>query len=309
MDWFWFALAAPALFALSSQMDKFLMHHKTTEHTNVIARLTLYSSFIGVLFLPLLLVFGVEPFAGISLFQIGVMIFSGMLGMLYLWLYFFALEKADVSVVSPIFQLVPAFELVLAYLFLHEALTLKQLVGFSIILCGALIITLNTEELKQRKFRIHKRVIGFMVLSSLCYALTAVIYKWVVVDSVFLNVLFWEYCGAILFGGLFVLFGTVYRREALSILRSRNYHLLSFNVLNEFITIGATLSMRYAFIFAPIALVSVVSSVQPVFTLVFGALFTWFAPQIIRETVSWQHVTQKAIAIGIMIFGTIVIYL
>lgn len=48
MHWFWFALAAPALFALSNQIDKFLLHHKVEKDTHSVARLIIYSSFIGV---------------------------------------------------------------------------------------------------------------------------------------------------------------------------------------------------------------------------------------------------------------------
>ena len=195
MHWFWFALAAPALFALSNQIDKFLLHHKVEKDTHSVARLIIYSSFIGVVATPIILLFGVEPFAGISLTQIATMILVGIFGMTSLWFYFHALEKDDASIVTALFQTIPVIQLILGYVFLSERLSPMQLLGFFIILIGAVVILSDTTALRAKKIQIKKGIIFMMLASSFMYALSSLFYKWVVIDSVFGTAMFWEYIG------------------------------------------------------------------------------------------------------------------
>jgi hypothetical protein len=54
---------------------------------------------------------------------------------------------------------------------------------------------------------------------------------------------------------------------------------------------------------APIAIVSVVSSTQPLFLFIFGALITIFLPAIAQEDVSKPVITQKVIAALVIFLG------
>ncbi len=57
------------------------------------------------------------------------------------WLcYFRALQLGEASQVAPIDKLSVVFVLIFAALFLHEALTLKSVLGVALILAGALIL-------------------------------------------------------------------------------------------------------------------------------------------------------------------------
>lgn len=59
------------------------------------------------------------------------------------WLcYYRALQMGDVAKVVPIDKLSVVITLVLAFVFLHEAFTLKSLIGCVLIACGTLVMVL-----------------------------------------------------------------------------------------------------------------------------------------------------------------------
>ncbi len=307
MTWFFFALLAPALFALSNQIDKFLLHHKVEKDTHSVARLIIYSSFIGIIAMPIILLFGIEPFVGISGLQIAIMILVGIFGMTSLWFYFHALEKDDASIVTTLYQTIPVIQLILGYLFLSERLSLMQLIGFFVILIGAVLILLDTTALRAKKIQMKKGIVFMMLASSFMFALSSLFYKWVVIDSAFGAAMFWEYTGATLFGLILCALSPVYRREVRAIFRVENHTLLFFNLFNELLTVIGMLSIRYASIFVPVALATIIGGTQPIFVVLYGWFFTRFAPKFITENITRDHMIQKFVAIAVIIGGVIII--
>jgi hypothetical protein len=56
-----------------------------------------------------------------------------------------------------------------------------------------------------------------------------------------------------------------------------------------------------------ITLAWIATGFQPVFVLLYSILLAKFLPEISKEAVSGKHLIQKAVAIGIMVVGTIII--
>lgn len=235
------------------------------------------------------------------------MILVGIFGMTSLWFYFHALEKDDASIVTALFQTIPVIQLILGYVFLSERLSPMQLLGFFIILIGAVVILSDTTALRAKKIQIKKGIIFMMLASSFMYALSSLFYKWVVIDSVFGTAMFWEYIGATLFGLMLCIVSPIYRREVRAIFRRDNHTLLLFNVFNELLTVIGMLSIRYASIFVPVALATIIGGIQPIFVVVYGWIFTKFAPSFITENINRDHMIQKIIAVGVIILGVVVI--
>jgi drug/metabolite transporter (DMT)-like permease len=306
MHWFWFALAAPALFALSNQIDKFLLHrHESGNAQRNIASLTMYSSLIGLLLLPVLLLFGIRPLQDISVFIVIILTLNGVIGMGSLWLYFFALQKDHASVVAPLFQMIPVIQLIGGYVFLNETLTSLQIFGFFVIFAGALLIVLDTDALLKKQLVLKRDVLLLMTISSFGFALNAIIYKWLVIDTAFSTAMFWDYAGAIIFGFLCAAFSRVYREEAQQIIISRKISGITVNIFNELLYTIGIFSVRYAMLGAPVAIVSIIGATQPLFVICIGYIATIFFPHFISEDIRRGHIIQKIIACCIIIFGVV----
>ena len=58
---------------------------------------------------------------------------------------------------------------------------------------------------------------------------------------------------------------------------------------------------------APIALVLLVDSFQPIFALIIGIILTMFFPKIVKEKLIAKSLLQKIIAISITLFGSYIL--
>ena len=103
--------------------------------------------------------------------------------------------------------------------------------------------------------------------------------------------------------GIFI-FIRSYRENFISALKNNSKNILSLNVLNESIYIAGNVSVAYAYLLAPVGLVLLTQSFQPVFILIIGVILTVFFPGIIVEKIEAKHIWQKIIAIGITGIGT-----
>jgi hypothetical protein len=59
----------------------------------------------------------------------------------------------------------------------------------------------------------------------------------------------------------------------------------------------------YAMLLAPVALVLLVNSFQPVFVFALGILLTLFFPCVVRESLDRMKMLQKGVGIGLMLVG------
>ena len=70
----------------------------------------------------------------------------------------------------------------------------------------------------------------------------------------------------------------------------------------------ANLAVGFAGLMAPLALVSIVTGLHPLFLLVYGILFTLFFPAFSRERLTCHHILQKVVAIGVMCVGIVITF-
>lgn len=141
MNWFFFALAAPVLWAMVNIADKYLVakfSQKEKERSS--GGLVLFSSFIAI-FIALLIQFFVPNVSDIPALDKILLVLTGVLTVVWIVLYLFTLETEEISVVAPWFLTVPIFGFVLGYIFLGETLSFKQVLGSFVTLLGVLIIS------------------------------------------------------------------------------------------------------------------------------------------------------------------------
>ncbi len=305
MQWFFIALSAPFLWALVNLADKYLVINYSIGKGKSSGALVLFSSMIGVVASLLIGIFTKGVFS-INNLDKALLIFIGAFSICWIILYLFALEIEDVSAVIPWMLTIPVFGYILSYFFLGETLTSKQILGAGIIFLGAIILSVDFDKIHI----IFKRKIAFfMLLSCFIYAINGVIFKYVGSKDSFWIASFWEYLGLGLGGILIFLFIGKYREDFIFNIKTSGKLIFSLNVGSEMTTIAGNLLTNYALLIAPVALVYMVGSFQPVVVLILTFFSTKFWPKIINENFSRKIIIPKVIAIIVMLFGCAILFL
>ncbi len=301
MNWFFIALLAPALWSVSNHCDKYLI----SRYFNGVGTgaLVLFSSLIGLLVLPVIFLF--QPAViQVSFSNALVMIVSGIIAIIGVVLYLYAMKKDEASIVTSLFQTIPVFTFILGYFVLGETLTTAQTVGSLCIIVGGAVLSL---DLSAATVQLKTSVLFLMLGASLLLATSSLVFKVVAIETNFWTSTFWGYIGDVTIGIFFLTFIPLYRREFITVLRHSTRRVIGLNVCNELITIVAGLCMRFASLLAPIALVWTINGFQPFFVFLYGVILTKFFPRISVEHINRKYVIQKITAIVILFIGTYII--
>jgi len=298
MNWFLIALIPPALWSATNHLDKYLVS-KFFKGSGVGA-LMVFSSLIGVFLLPIIVVWHPEV---LSLTITSLLIaINGFLYILAVLPYFYALQKDEASICVPLFQLIPVFSYVLAYLVLGETLTNNQVLGGLLVVAGAIGISLDLSDGKKVKFK--KEVFWLMFLSSIIFALNFLFFKYFAIQSSFWYVSFWEYVGFAIFAALLMLFVKPYREQFVTVMKTNKVFVISLNGLNEILNIIAKISFNWASLLTPITVTWIVNGFQPFFVFAYGVILTLLFPNIVNENITKKSLVHKILAIAVMFIGT-----
>ncbi len=300
MHWFFIVIISPFLYAITNHIDKILLE-KHFKHKGGVGTLFLISALLSFIPLPFLVLY--DPgVLSISLENLVVMSFVGFLNALLIWCYLSALQDDEASITIVFYQLVPVFGYILGFIILDEVLTKFQLIAMAIVILGTSIISFEIDA--ENKFKLRKKTIGYMLCASLAWALGAVIFKAVALEESVVKSLFWEHVVLVLIG--VIVFATVrsYRESLLVTLKKNSKPVLSLNALNEVLYMGGNIIAAFVYLMAPIALVLLIDSFQPIFVLGIGIFLTIFFPAITAEKIETKHLWQKILAILITSIGT-----
>lgn len=300
MSWFFIALIGPFLYALTNYIDKILLEKYFKK--SGIGTILIFSSLVSVVALPFFL-FMDGTVLDVSLRNILILAIKGMMGVGVLWCYLIALRDEETSVVIVFYQLVPVLASILGYFILGEVLTYMQIIAMAIIILGTTIIAFEIDSDNHFKLRKKSTIIP-MLGASFLWASGGTIFKFVALEENLWRSLFWETSMLALSGvGIFI-FIRSYRENFISALKSNSKNILSLNTLNESIYISGNVAVAYAYLLAPVGLVLLMESFQPIFVLIIGVILTVFFPKIIVEKIETKHIWQKVIAIVITGVGT-----
>lgn len=299
MGWFLVALVGPFLYALTNHIDKILLEKYFK--ISGIGTLLLFSSLLSIISLPFLLFFepNVLDVKGINLL---ILTLAGILDVLILVCYFFALQSDEASVVVVFYQLMPVFGYILGYLILGEVLNSTQLIAIALVVFGTSIVSFEVDI--ENKFKLRKKTVTPMVLASLMWATQGVIFKMVALEENVWRSFFWEHAALVVIGIFIFIFMKKYRKHFLQSIRENSKAILSVNILNEALYMLGNFAFAYAFMLAPVALVLLTQSFQPIFVLLVGIFLTIFFPRISTEKIHIRHLVPKIIAILITGIGT-----
>lgn len=303
-DWFFIALIAPIFWSIVNHIDKHLLS-RYFEGRGVGA-IMLFSSLFSVVILPIIAFFYHSQIFGLPFFDLMLLLFVGLLSATAFYFYLKAMDIEETSIVVPLLQLVPIFGYFLSFLILGESLSTQQIMFSLIVIAGIAILSVEIDI--ENNFIFKKRVIYFVVLSSFLFALHDVLFKKIAVQDTFWVSAFWQYAGLTLFGIFTFFLSKNFREEFLKMIKGHNLNILSLNVVSETLYIMGNLANNFATLLAPVAIVLVVSSYQPLFVFIGGIFLTIFLPKIITEKISKKHFIHKLISIIIIIIGSYLLY-
>lgn len=299
MNWFFIALGAPFLWAVTNHIDKLLLD-KYFKRCGV-STLIVFSAFAGVLTLPFLYLIDPRVFS-VAPLHIALLLVVSLCTATSFFLYFHALDGEEASIVVVFYQLIPIFGYLFGYILLHEALGLMKLVAMGVILAGALIVSIEVDE--ENRFRLKHRTIYLMSAASVLVAAEAVLFKYVAVQESVWTSLFWQYVGMGVFAlATYALVGSC-RAEIASVIRRNTAGTLLINIVNELIFLLGNFLFSYAYLLAPVALVLTVNAYQPLLVFIIGMVLTVLFPHLGTESIKLRHVMQKVLAMGIVGLGT-----
>ena len=301
MNWFFIALIGPVLYAVANHTDKYLISKYTKGGT--VGSLVIFSALFNIVAIPIILiihpdVFNITPYSALAL------ALNGMLPVLSVLCYFYALHKEEASYVVPLYQTIPIFGFILGYFLLGEAVTGSQLTGALVIIVGAAILSLEFEE----KIRFKHEVVWLMLAASLLYAINSTLFKLIVgVGGDYWTSLFWSQVGQIAMGIILLTGVATYRSQFFAMLRQNKYSVLGLNTVSESSFVVAEAATAFAILLAPVGLVLLVNAFQPLFVFLIGIFLASFFPRISNESVARYHLIQKSLGVLLVIFGTYVI--
>ncbi|MCL4399981.1 EamA family transporter [Patescibacteria group bacterium] len=293
MNWLFFAILAPALYALSTMMDKFLIEKRVKDPVLLTVLGGFITFFLGTL------IFIAKSFPLLSPGETFFVLTAGLLAELALMPYYKALSLDDASRVIPFFQIIPVMVLILSSLFLKESLNPNEYLGFFFVLLGGGMLSIKKSE--SGSFKIRKSF-WYIMAASLLFSLPSIFFKFVVQTNDFWTTMIYEFWGITI--GAFIIYA--FRRKKLDF--SRNLKEIPKNTWptlasNEVIYTLSQLSGLYAVSLAPVALVSVLSSSTPAFVMIYGIILSVWFPKIIKEDLKRSTVVSKIMAIALTMAG------
>jgi drug/metabolite transporter (DMT)-like permease len=297
MSWFFIALWAPFLLACANHNDKFLVSRYLKEKS--VGSIVILSSLFSGAAIPILLFIKPDVYE-INLAQGSGLVATGMLSVFAAVCYLYALDIDEASFVTPFYQTVPIFAYFLGYFILGETITLAQGVGSSVIIVGAIALSF---EFGQRGMRFKRNVVALMLAASFLSAINGVIFKLIAVDKGFWVSLFWGFVGQVMAGLAILVCVPSYRRDFLGLFKQQKVAGIGLIALSRTLFAVSEAVTLYATLLAPVALVLVVNSFQPLFVFALGIALTLLLPRVAKESLGGMKMLQKGVGIGFMLVG------
>ncbi|OGE31710.1 hypothetical protein A2631_01020 [Candidatus Daviesbacteria bacterium RIFCSPHIGHO2_01_FULL_44_29] len=297
MTWLQFALAAPAIYALTNFIDKYLLERIIKDSRGM----AVYTGFSGLLVGTVLWV--VNGFPILSLRDSVLVLLTGVLSIWGFAAYYEALLQESTSKIIILFQMTPIFTLVLSMLVLKESITLTALLGFLLILFAAINMS-STDERGRFKF---SKAFFLIMITDLFIAAAYIIFRFVVEGSSFVKIISYESWGIFLGAVLLYLIFPRVRRAAKTNNQRMSVLGVGAIVMNESIYLAAKLFTYSAISLGSAALVSVIEGTQVFYGILYGAILTIIAPKIFKEDISKDGILRTLFFAALAFVGIILL--
>ena len=294
-NWLLFSVLSPAVYTIVNFFDKYILEREITDYRGVPIYAGLMGAGVGTIFWIF------SGFQTLPYLDGLIVLVSGILQIWGTALYFRAMAKSETSKLILLFQMLPIFVLIFSFIFLKEIITLKQFIGFSLLLLASIGVSFEKDSTKMKLSSVFYLILACDIL----WALSAVLMKFAVNATQFVDILSYESWGIAL--GALALYLFVPSVKVAFIKTQKNLKKSTLRILlgNEGLYILAKSLTFYAYAIGPVALVSVVGgSVQVFFGIVLGSILTFIYPKIFQEDIRKESLVKKSIFAIILCIGT-----
>jgi len=185
MEWVVFALLCPAFWGLNNVFYKFLMAKKFQSYFSMVS----YLIFIDLIFAGIICSLNPVSFYFPSvLFAMGI----GFMPLLAFWFYSKALMVEEISRITPLFQFIPIFVVLLSVIFLNEILSVQRYFGVTIIIIASILISYRNSK----SGKSLSSALKFMIPFSVVLAVHAILEKFLLSYIDYWSLFFWNILGS-----------------------------------------------------------------------------------------------------------------
>lgn len=241
----------------------------------------------------------------LSPFVLFLMFASGIAYFLGTYFYIKSMQTEEASRVSILLNIIPLFNFILAWGFLHEVLSGRQFSALLILLAGGILGSIHIKQEGRWHF---SKAFWLMILSALCYSVVDVSLRYAGQSYPSGSLLLYLNLGLLL-APLFLFlkpsFSTAFRAD----IKRLNWKLWVGLILTGVGSrVGLLLSIK-ALSLAPVALATSLDGFQVLFVFVMALLITKFAPRLMKEETDKKNLFLKLTALALMIGGLVVLSL
>lgn len=294
MPWVLFGFTAAFIWATANIIDKYLFGSKLVKNPRVPVMVSgIIAFFVGIL------LFSFFPETSLLWHQMLLALVAGILGTCSILLYFFAVQREEISRIVPLWFFTPLFILLLSAAFLGERLTFGEYFGVLFLVCGAVGITWQGGV----RFRI-RRAFWFMIMASFLWGTGQVMTGYLLNFESLIHIYPFSLWGAFL--GTLPLWHD-HKNDILHLYRQKEWKVFLLITMSESFSFLGTFLVYLGAQNSPLTLVSALTAVQPLLVLLMVFALTRLFPSIVKEESSHSIFVQKFVFIVTMIAGAILI--
>lgn len=291
MEWYIFALLAPAFWALNNVFIKFLITNKFKSYFPLIFTIISCDVFfaIGVL------VFGNVTYSyPYSLIALA----AGFMPLSAFWFYSKALITEEVTRIVTLFQLIPVFVVLFSFFFLNEILGIQRYLGISLIVFASMLISYKKAGKKP-----FSGALKFMIPFGILIAAYTITDKSLLSYLEYWTVFFWNILGTFI-GVLFMFTLPKLRSEITKTISTVGKKALFTTFIGEGLYVIGTICSLIALSLIDASLASSLFGLQPFYVFFYTIILSLFLPKILKEEIDRKTLLLKTSAVALMFIGT-----
>ena len=291
MEWYIFALLAPAFWALNNVFIKFLITNKYKSYFPMIFTVISMDAIFATAIAALTSISTIFPYSILAFL-------TGLMPLLAFWFYLNALIKEEVTRIITLFQLIPVFVALISPVFLNEILSAQKYAGIALIVTASILISYKKSGTKS-----FSSALKFMIPFGIIIATYTVIDKILLGYLDFPSVFFWNIIGTFT-GALFLLSLSKLRQELTRTLSTVGKKGVFTTFIGESLYVMGTICSLIALSLVDAPIASALFGLQPLFVFFYMLLLSLFLPKILNEPRTKPIILLKICAIALTFVGT-----
>jgi drug/metabolite transporter (DMT)-like permease len=291
MEWYIFALLAPAFWAMNNVLIKFLITNKFKSYFPMIFTVVFMDAVFALAvstFTPIVVSF---PYSIVALIV-------GLMPLLAFWFYSKALIMEEVTRIITLFQLIPVFVVFLSVIFLNEVLGIQKYFGIFLIVIASMLISYKKSGEKP-----FSSALKFMIPFGVIIAAYTISDKILLGYLDYWSLFFWNVLGTFC-GVLFLLSLPKLRKESAKTILAVGKKAVFTTFIGEGLYVIGTICSLVALSLVDASLASSLFGLQPFYVFFYTLLLSLFLPKILKEEISKSIISLKISAIALMFIGT-----